>query len=238
MAQLSQGAASRDRRVAALASAKAMRVAHDLDRYAIETNEISEAERMHQRDAWIALASDTHRWIDLRVAALEIAVAIDQTMAPAKTLPPAGWKPFLIEDDPEMQLAAVELVPDSKFLAARLLQLIAVELSEELALTAAARHCEAIASTPATLSPIQEARIAELATTSTYSIVARARLVGCLSQSETPASRRALRTLLSESPPSLRRQLQKEGRSPSTVEPASPPARSAPGPSKPALVLP
>ncbi len=221
--RLLQGARSPDRAIAASATVRASRIAHELDLVAIETYEISRAERVSQRDAWLALASQSARWLDLRIAALDVAVAIERTLPEKRRLAAAAWLPLASDAEAGMQAAAVSQAPFSQALSERLRGL-ALEASEQLAVASAARFCrDAPESDVQNASPQLLQRIAELASMASLAIASRSDLVRCLVRDNTPSSRKAIRTILSQSPPSLRRQLvQLAPTSPPSPQPALP----------------
>lgn len=211
MDELAAAAASPDRSLASLAALRASQVAHAVDAFDLEEQEIARATLRSYRTTWLAIASHANRWIDIRVYALDVATRLQVLLATfGETAPAPLWTPFLDAADPEMRVAAITLVPESGELSKRLREILTGEQPDEVALSAAQRICgplrEDVSGTPTLEAPALE-RLQALARATSLPIIARTQLAPCLLVDGSVESRRTLAILLQKSPPALRRHL-------------------------------
>tara|TARA_R110002096_G_scaffold299503_5_gene494109 strand:- start:18355 stop:19191 length:837 start_codon:yes stop_codon:yes gene_type:complete len=211
MDALEAAAASPDRALAALAALRASQVVHAVDAFDLEEQEIARATLRSYRTAWLAIASNENRWVDIRVYALDVATRLQALLATfGETAPAPLWQPFLSSSDPEMRVAAITLVPESVDLSKALREFLIGEQPEEVALSAAQRLCgplrEELSDTPKLDAPALE-RLQALARATSLPIIARTQLAPCLLVDGSVQSRRTLAILLQKSPPALRRHL-------------------------------
>jgi hypothetical protein len=130
---LATAAAGPDRRVAIPAARAAVEIAHKFTRRDLP-DDIAPDDVASWRGRWAALAADRDRWIELRVAALEVVV----TLGGAQELAAALGDP-----DPAVRLAAIANVPAPVPASLRnaLAATVRKDTSEAVALAAAATLC-------------------------------------------------------------------------------------------------
>lgn len=140
LAPLARTAAGPDRRVAIPAAHAARTIARDFghrdlpDDIAVEDIATWAAE-------WTKLARDRERWIELRVVALDVAVALDRAV---------DLGPMLVDPDAAFRRAAIEVIPMPVPVAlhAPLATVVAKDNDPAVALAAAATLCTDLATDP------------------------------------------------------------------------------------------
>lgn len=141
LAALARVAGGPDRRVAIPAASAARTIARDFARRE-RPDDIAGADVVVWRDTWLGLARRRDRWIELRVLALDVAVALDPG---AIDLTAA-----LAEPDPAYRRAAIAVVPMPvpPPLRAALAAAVVKEIDPDVALAAAQVLCADLASGP------------------------------------------------------------------------------------------
>jgi len=138
---LARVAGGPDRRVAVPAAAAARAIARELARRD-RPDDIAGEDVGGWRDAWLALARRRDRWIEVRVLALDVAIALDPAALDL------GWA--LAEPDPALRRAAIaELplpVPDA--LRPALGAAVVKDIDPDVALAAAAMLCGDLSGAP------------------------------------------------------------------------------------------
>jgi hypothetical protein len=197
-----------DRSIAIVAARVAVEIAHDLDGFAIELNEIPNEDLLHWHRAWLKVARQARRWVDIRIYALESAETLRRVI-PRSKQPVMPWQEFFADRDPEMRAAAIALAPRNKELEVDALALLTKDESPSVAISAAQWLCGPLGSKgPATtLDAAVATRLRELASNPHIAIAARADLANCLIAEASVESRRSVALLLQQSPPALRRAL-------------------------------
>ncbi len=200
-----------DRNLAAAAAEHAAQIAHSVDPFDLDQQEIQRATVRGHRSAWLAIAANEDAWVDIRIYALDVAARLDALLRLfGEANSPSLWQSFLSASDPQMRSAASTLVPRSAQLDERLRALLVGDEPEEVAISAAKRLCGPLrvesTATP-TLNPAELSRVQKLSRVKALPIVWRAQLAPCLVADGSLDSRRALGVLLQQSPPALRRHL-------------------------------
>lgn len=213
LAHLSALAWSADRRLAGDAARAGARIAEDLDRHLAEELEIPPDELELRVAAWRAVALDRTRWPDVRVHAL---VAVRE-LADAAGLPAPGYPvdALLVDDDPELRRAALELlpIPVPEELAPAVAQRAATDPDPEVAVAAAQALCVELGAggdPAAVLARLGEpglARVRAIIATPDLPAGAVIDAARCLLADPAPASARAVRELRDVAPPPVRRAL-------------------------------
>lgn len=208
---LARATAAPDRQLAAPAALAASELAHAIDVFDVDQQEIPRSSLHALELEWLTLATQRERWVDLRIYALDVASRLHDLQrdhgAPTSD---AVWRTFLEDDDPQMRAAALVLVPDAKNLQNAILPILTSDASEEVSLAAGQRLCGPLrlelANLP-TLSDVALAKLGALARNRDLPIFDRVHLAPCLVANGSVESRRALGVLLQESPPASRRHL-------------------------------
>jgi len=148
---LAKLAADPDRRAAIPAARAARTIARELAAHD-PADDLADADVRGMRDSFSALALDRSRWIEVRVAALETAAALDQAVG--RDLPGLIGVPLTVafeDPDPAFRTAAITAVPMPVPIAARatLAAMITRDESPRVALTAAGALCADLAIDPA-----------------------------------------------------------------------------------------
>ena len=144
---LAKLAADPDRRVARPAAQAGRAIARELA--ALEpTDDLADADVLAMRDDFAAVALDQTRWIDVRVAAIETAAALDQAIG--RNLPRLLGVPVTIalaDPDPAFRSAAITALPVPVPASVRtaLVTVVTSDASPRVALTAAATLCADLA---------------------------------------------------------------------------------------------
>ena len=210
-------AAEADRSVAAPAAATASEIAAALDQDELLYQEVPSDYLVETFWAWERLARDPERFVDIRVRALEVLKAL-VAAAPKGALPRpfrVDWGSFFADDDPELRIAALELVPQPlpEALAAEAAALVAADPSASAALAAGQAVCGALeaarAPLPSTLGQAGIARLRKLVLDRRLPPAARFDAARCLVADGSPESRRALRQLRTRLPGYLRPSVQR-----------------------------
>jgi hypothetical protein len=141
-------AGGRDRRTAVPAARAARAIARALARRAAPdpSDDVADDDHAAWQEAWHALARRDDRWIEVRLAALEVTVAL----AEARHLEP-GLDADLADPDPALRRAAVELIaaPTPPALRPTLARLVRDDPEARVGLAAAAVLCGDLVADPA-----------------------------------------------------------------------------------------
>jgi hypothetical protein len=194
-----------DRSVAMPAALVATEIAHDLNHYLIELEEIPTTDLLYLYGLWLKVAQEPRRWGDIRIYALETAETLRQTI-PRSKRPTMPWPEFFTDRDAEIRSAALGLAPREKELEAEALSLLKDE-SRSVALSAAQWLCTPLGSLgyePIDLQAELVKRLQEIAADKSLAVNARADLANCLIAEGSVESRRAIALLLQQSTPALR----------------------------------
>lgn len=206
---LAQRAADPDRSIATLAAQVGVEIAHQLDGYTIDLQEIPTQNLLIWHSSWLEVAKHPQRWVDIRVYALEAAERLRSLIAASKQ-PEVQWDEFLGDSDAEMRAAAIAFAPRGRALEPQALALLRNDASPQVVLTAAQWLCGPLGSRRVLakgLDASTAARLQALASNTNFDVAARADLANCLVAEASEESRRALAVLLHESTPALRRAL-------------------------------
>ncbi|MCP4447333.1 MAG: hypothetical protein GY811_18590 [Myxococcales bacterium] len=208
---LARGAAQPDRVLAGPAALTASELAHTLDAFDIDAKEIPRASLRTLEAQWLEIATNSERWVDIRIYALDVASRLDKLLRLHGGLPQASlWTAFLEDADPQMRAAALVFVPDADELVQVAIEMLLEDTSEEVSLAAGQRLCGPLRIAPTGLPSIDAKAVHQLqvlASNNRLPVVSRAHLAPCLLADASLPSRRALGLLLQKSPPALRRHL-------------------------------
>jgi hypothetical protein len=140
---LARLAAGPDRRTAIPAAGAAVAIAHHLARAAVADDDLAAEDLATWRDAWSAIARSRDRWIEVRIAALDVATSLDAGAGPELGV-------FGVDPDAAMRAAAIALVPAPVPPAARaaLATIVIADADDRVALDAAAALCGDLALDP------------------------------------------------------------------------------------------
>lgn len=213
---LARSAAGPDRRTAIPAARAAQLIARELAAHG-QRDELSDdharADLARWRDAWGDVARDRTRWIQLRVAALDVAASLDTIVVRAAAREPghpamtAGigvpLDAALADPDPAFRRAAAAAAPVPLPAALRppLAAAIASDADPQVALGAAQALCADLVADPpapilAALGPAGLARLQKIITTTTDVPKGTLRdAARCLAADGSPASVKALRAI-------------------------------------------
>jgi hypothetical protein len=135
---LAKLAADPDRRTAIPAAIAARQIARELAKRTDPPDDISTDDIVTWRTAWVALALDRDRWIELRVLALDIAAALQR--GPGVGIP---LDHALADPDPAFRRAAIAVVPAPvpPLMRAPLAATVIKDIDAGVALAAAAALC-------------------------------------------------------------------------------------------------
>jgi hypothetical protein len=207
---LAMTAAGADRSLAIEAAQVAAEVSHHLDAITIEEQEIPSEDLLQWRGAWLKVAGSEQRWVDIRVYALEVAAVLHELLEVSRR-PELPWKKFIEDSDEEMRAAAIQLAPRTASLLEAATKLVADDKFDLVALSAAQRLCAPLGSVGIPVSDMSSAaimkRLQELASSNALAFSSRVDLANCLARDSSEESRAALRGLVQESPPALRKAL-------------------------------
>jgi hypothetical protein len=187
-------AARGDRRVAIPASRAARSIARALADQPLP-DDLAIADLDDWRSGWLALANDSDRFVEVRIAALDVAAAL------ARGELGFDLAAVLGDGDPDVRLAAVELVPDPVPAAARmaLAAAVAADHDDRVALAAGQASCAELASPDAPSAPALAAigaaglaRLRALATAPTAPLAAARDVARCLAADTAPESAAAV----------------------------------------------
>jgi hypothetical protein len=206
-------AGGRDRRTAVPAASAAGAIARTLARRAAPDpdDDIPDDELAGWQAAWQALARRDDRWIELRVAALDVAAALAEVRHQ-----PLVWTEVLADPDPALRRAALELLapPLDPALRSAVAARIADDAEPRVAIAAAAALCSDLVSDPpgptlAAIGPRGLARLrAALAEVALDDIGAIRDAARCLAADPDPASGSALAALRQRASGALRAALE------------------------------
>lgn len=214
---LAQSATHPDRPIAILAAQLGAELSHEIDLQMISEQEIPSEYLRQWQGAWLEVATQPSRWIDIRIYALEVASTLTRLISdPARQ--PLDWEQFFSDPDQEMRAAALELAPQSQDLVTRAADFLKTEEHPRVALSAGLRLCGPIgshrSSSLPTIDDTTQARLQALATNKSLAIEARIDLAPCLVANPSTASRDALSALQRQSTPYLRKLLLAVGKTP------------------------
>lgn len=208
---LARRAGEPDRSIASRAAVAGARIAADLDRDLLLTQEAPSDAVRDALAAWLRVALDQGRWADVRVRALEVCAGIAGALGPHA--PALDWTGLAADADPEIRRAALELAPsplppELRTDAARRL---ADDPSDSVALAAGQVLCAELAG-GGDIAPLLAAvgdaglgRMRALAGDRQRSAAARFELVRCLVADDHQASRAAVAAFTRSAPRHLRR---------------------------------
>jgi hypothetical protein len=197
-----------DRRRALAAVDAALQIVSVLDVESAAAADLDSGATGQWQDQWLALAQRRRRWIDVRVASLEVAARLGRGSAEAgapNPLAPGGpaWAAMLADPDPAMRRAVLDVTeaPLPAGPRAEVAKLVSSEADANVAASAAALVCAELAARrpPAVLTELGEAgvqRVRALASATTAATAADVELARCLRADGQRESQVALRSLL------------------------------------------
>lgn len=207
---LASTAADPDRSLAIVAAQVAAEEAHQLDAFTIEAEEILTHDLVVWQLAWLTLAQQSDRWVDIRIYSLEVAATLGERISPAKR-PPIPWNEFFSDSDPEMRAAAIALAPHGDATARQAGVFVRFDTKDIVALTAAQRLCGPLGSPKTSSRTVTDnetlSRLRALSENKSLAIHARVDIANCLVTDPSDKSRRSISTLMQQSPPSIRKLL-------------------------------
>ena len=206
---LARAASGPDRRSAVPAARAAREIARGLSGAGTSVelpDDLAPADLAQWRDTWAAIATNRERWIEVRVAALDTAAALDRAIRAAGGAHREGvgldLGATLGDPDPAIRAAAVMNVPAPVPVALRPAVAAAVvkDTDDRVALAAAQALCFDLVEEPPepTLDALGEpglARLRSLATTKGTPRAALTDLAYCLAADTSPASTAVLRVI-------------------------------------------
>lgn len=207
---LASTAADPDRSIAVIAAQVAAEEAHQLDAFTIENEEVLTSDLLHWQQAWLELATQDNRWVDIRIYSLEVGVTLGHRIAKARRQP-IPWELLFGDSDPEMRAAAIALAPQGTATTKQAHSFVKSDTQEVVALAAAQRMCGPLGSAttpdPPTVDDITLRRLRALSLNQSLAIQARVDLANCLARDPSSESRRSMSALVQQSPPALRKAL-------------------------------
>ena len=206
---LARAAAGPDRRTAIPAARAAREIARSLAGAGTSVelaDDLAPDDLAQWRDTWAAIATNHERWIEVRVAALDTAAALDRAIRAAGGAHREGvgidLGAALGDPDPAVRAAAVMNVPAPVPTALRpsLATAVVKDTDDRVALAAAQALCFDLADEPPepTLDALGEpglARLRSLATATGTPRAALTELAYCLAADKSPASTDVLRVI-------------------------------------------
>ncbi len=212
---LAQAAARPDHSIAARAAEVAEALSSAVSLAELEEQELSNHELSRWQMQWIAIANDSQRWMDIRVLSLETAVHLHTLQAPDKRAE-LDWEQFLTDKSPTMRAALLSLLPRSAHFTPLVLVLLQNDTSTAVAMRSAQWLCGPLSGDREPQPILDEqsmSRVLTLAGNKGIDISRKTDLLACLQGSD-KASKKAVRSILQQSPPALRKAIQVRLRKP------------------------
>ncbi len=202
---LANAASHPDHSLAIAAAYQGRVLSSDLDSTLVEEREIPNFDLGVWQTQWLQVASDPHRWLDIRIASLETATAL----ASLPGQPAVSWKPFLQDPVPTMRAAALQLLPHAPAFSDLVKHQLQAETSSEVSLHAGIWLCGPVHSQRSDPPLGDDAISTLLALVADSSLPAtdRAQLLPCLLQSPSAANQTAISALMRDASPQLRQRL-------------------------------
>ncbi len=212
---LAQAAARPDHSIAARAAEVAEALSSAISLVELEEQELGNHELSRWQMQWIAIASDSQRWMDIRVLSLETAAHLHSLQSADKRTE-LDWEHFLADKNPTMRAALLSLLPQSTQFAPEVVLLLQNDKSPTVAMRSAQWLCGPLSGgrdPQPNLDEQSTSRILSLAENKGIDISRRADLLSCLMGSD-KASKKAVRSILQQSPQALRKAIQTRLRKP------------------------
>ncbi|MBL4633512.1 MAG: hypothetical protein JKY56_06560 [Kofleriaceae bacterium] len=212
---LGQAAARPDHSIAARAAEIAEALSSAISLGELEEQELGNHELSLWQMQWSAIASDSQRWMDIRVLSLETAAHL-HTLQSADKRAELDWEEFLADKSPTMRSAALVLLPQSTQFTSLVVALLQSDKSTAVAMRSAQWLCGPLSGDRDPQPNLDEqsmGRVLGLAGNKRIDISRRTDLLACL-QGRDKASKKAVRSILQQSPPALRRATQARLRKP------------------------